>query len=259
MADRRPDRASLHPFLQGDRPVAVAHRGGALEAPENTIEAFEYAAELGYRYIETDAQLTADGVVVAFHDSSIDRVSETSGEISDWRWSDLSSVAIEGSGRLTTIEQLLDAYPGHKFNIDAKSDAVADPLLGVIANASAFERVCVGSFDEKRLVQMRANAPDLCTSFGPPPTLKHVIRSLGIPIPRQKGGLVFQVPMAYRGLPIVTQRFIDRAHDDGLLVHVWTINDADQMRRLLDMGVDGVMTDRPSVLKDVFTERGLPF
>lgn len=248
---------TLHPYLSGRSPIAIAHRGGALESPENTIEAFEAAVELGYRYLETDAQLTADGVVVAFHDDHIDRVSSEVGAISSWNWADLREVAINGSGRLISITELFDRFPDQRFNIDAKSDAVVEPLLDAILHTGAMDRVCVGSFSDKRLSRMRSlTVGNLCTSLGPIAVVKHYLRSLGVPIPAQRANAI-QVPPTLRGIPIITTALVETAHRDKMAVHAWTIDSAEEMHRLLDLNVDGIMTDRPSVLKAVFEERGL--
>jgi len=247
----------IHPYLDEVAPIAIAHRGGALEEPENTLEAFSAAVDLGYRYLETDVQLTADGVVVAFHDDSIDRVSNETGAISSWQWSELSQVPIEGTGRLASIDQLLLDFPDRLFNIDVKSDVVVEPLIDVLERLGAFDRVCVGSFSDARLRQARALATgNLCTSLGPRAVARQYGRTFGSPLPRPIG-YALQIPTDFRGVPIITERFVERAHRDGFAVHVWTIDDADQMRELLDLGVDGIMTDRPKVLKAVFEERGL--
>jgi glycerophosphoryl diester phosphodiesterase len=247
---------ATHPYLEASGPIAIAHRGGAGESPENTIEAFRAADGLGYRYLETDAQLTKDGVVVAFHDSKIDRVSATSGKISEWSWDDLREVPIGECGRLLTVSQLLAEFPNSRFNLDAKSDAVLLPLLEVIDHARAFDRVCIASFSGRRLARARVLHGDLCTSFGPMEVLNLFARSRGIRRPRSSGQAV-QAPVTLRGVRVITQRLVDIAHDEGLVVHAWTIDDADEMNRLLDLGVDGIMTDRPSDLRRVMEQRGI--
>lgn len=247
----------IHPYLGSSGPIAIAHRGGALEAPENTMDAFESAAALGYRYLETDAQLSADGVVVAFHDDKVDRVSSSEGNISDWHWDDLQKVTINGSGTLSSIAELLATFPNHRFNLDAKSDAVVEPLLAVIAAADAFDRVCLGSFSDDRLYRMRQLGPaNVCTSFGPKAIAAQILRGLGLGAPLA-AGYAAQVPPTYNRLPVITQRFVDKAHSDGIAVHAWTVDEEQEMHRLLDLGVDGIMTDRPSLLKKVFETRGL--
>ncbi|MFT7473135.1 MAG: glycerophosphoryl diester phosphodiesterase [Verrucomicrobiales bacterium] len=246
-----------HPYLQNDGPIGIAHRGGAREAPENTMESFLAASELGFRYLETDAQLTADGTVVAFHDETIDRVSDQTGAISSWAWDALAEVPIYESGHLSTMSDLLTAFPGHRFNLDAKSDAVVEPLLRTVGEVEAFDRVCFGSFSHRRLAKLRSLGPaNICTSFAPIAIARQVLRGYGRFFPRPAGNAA-QVPPSCKGIRLVTERFIEQAHADDLAVHVWTVDEPNEMHRLLDLGVDGIMTDRPSVLKAVFEERGL--
>ncbi len=248
---------SVHRYLRNSGPIAIAHRGGALETPENTREAFAYASSLGYRYIETDAQLSNDGVVIAFHDDELDRVSNASGKIDTWDWEDLQQISINEHGRLIDIETLLREYPGTYFNIDAKSDAVVAPLLDVLDRTGSWDRVCIGSFSDDRLRQVRDGRGEaVCTSYGPRGTLRCMLASFGLPIEPPLGDAL-QLPPTYRGVPLLTKRLIDHAHERGLFVHAWTIDSEAEMHRLLDLGVDGIMTDRPTVLKDVFAERGL--
>lgn len=246
-----------HPFLDAEHPVAIAHRGGAHEAPENTVQAFEAAHDLGYRYIETDAQLTADGVAVAFHDSRLDRVSDQTGKINSWKWNDLRDVTIGHDGQLSTISDLLTNFPTTRFNVDAKSNRVLEPLLASIEAADAYDRVCIGSFSERRLRRARElSGARLCTSFGPGAIVDLVARSKGIKRPLGSG-LAVQAPVSFRGVPVINERFIEQAHADRLVVHAWTIDEPDEMHRLLDLGVDGIMTDRPTVLRSVLESRGL--
>jgi glycerophosphoryl diester phosphodiesterase len=246
-----------HPYLQSEGPVAIAHRGGALEAPENTMESFIAASDLGFRYLETDAQLTADGTVVAFHDASIDRVSDQTGAISNWTWEALAQVPINKFGRLSTVSDLLTTFPEHRFNIDAKSTAVVESLLHVVRDANAFDRVCFGSFSNKRVAKLRSLGPsNICTSFAPGGIARQLLRSYRQILASAPGDAV-QVPPEFKGIRLLTERFIKQAHADDLAVHAWTIDEPHEMHRLLDLGVDGIMTDRPSVLKAVFEERGL--
>lgn len=249
---------SVHPYLQSKTPLAIAHRGGALETTENTREAFAYACELGFRYLETDAQLTRDGVVVAFHDDEVDRVSTKSGSISNLDWAELEGIDLVGGGTLISVRDLLTEFPQAFFNIDAKSDAVVDPLLKVLEELDAFDRVCIGSFSDERLRRVRDAYPgQVCTSFGPRGTLRCVLGSFGMPIEAPLADAL-QLPPTYRGIPLLTKRLIDHAHERGLLVHAWTIDEPHEMERLLDLGVDGIMTDRPTELLGVFAARGIP-
>lgn len=251
--------AAGHEFVARDFPIAFAHRGGAREAPENTMEAFRYAASLGFGYFETDAQLTADGIPIAFHDPQIDRVTDRTGAISDMTWDELRDLTIHreinGGGHLATIQQLLEELPRHFFNIDAKSAEVVAPLVDTVVAANALNRVCFASFFDHRLGTIRKlGGPETCTSAGPFEVATSFVQSL---FGRASAtGRPQQVPSRVYKFPVVTKRFVDFAHEMGSHVHVWTIDDTNEMHRLLDLGVDGIMTDRPTVLRQVLIERG---
>jgi len=250
-----------HPYLASEHPIAFAHRGGALEAPENTMKAFKHAAEVGFRYIETDAQLTADGVAIAFHDERIDRVTNRTGAISEMTWDELSELVvhpeIDGGGRLVSIEELLREFPKHHFNIDAKTSEVLDPLLDVLAAAGALDRVCVASFFDHRLSTARKRLGDMvCTAQGPFESLTSLVQGALGRSPEYAVSRPFQIPVKVGPVRVANTRIVQLAHDFGSPVHIWTIDDAKTMHQLLDIGVDGIMTDRPTVLRDVLLERG---
>ena len=146
-------------------PIGFAHRGGTEHAGENTFEAFGHAVELGFRYLETDVHLTDDGEVVAFHDETLDRVTDSFGRLDEASLATVRSAEVVGGGRIPTLLDLLEAFPEAMLNIDAKSDAVAGPLLEVLSSADALDRVCVASFSSKRLSRIRDMAgPALCTA-----------------------------------------------------------------------------------------------
>ena len=223
------------------------------------MEAFQAAVDLGYRYLETDVHLTADSVVVAFHDSVLDRVTDRTGPIGQARWEEVAAARIAGTGTIPSLDELLDAFPRARLNIDPKSDEVLEPLLDRLRARGAIDRVCIGSFSDRRLRRARLLAgPGLCTGLGPREVAALRAASIGLPIAsgRSSAGACVQVPPAARGVPIVTERFVDEAHRRGLVVHVWTIDDPAEMGRLLDLGVDGIMTDRPEILRDVLRQRG---
>jgi glycerophosphoryl diester phosphodiesterase len=250
-------RPSRYPYLENDGPIAFAHRGGALEAPENTMTAFSYAVSLGYRYLETDAYSTADGVLVSFHDPQLDRVTDASGRVETLSHAQLQRARIGGVEPIPLMEDLLTRWPDVRFNIDPKHDAAVAPLIALIRRIGAEDRVCVGSFSGKRIRQVQdAFDGRVCTSLGPAGVLRLKSASLGWPSGRWREGCA-QVPLAVSGVTIVTPRFVDAARRCGLQVHVWTIDDESEMERLIDLGVDGIMTDRPSLLRDVLRARGL--
>jgi glycerophosphoryl diester phosphodiesterase len=251
-------------FLDHPEPIAFAHRGGAAESPENTWSAFEHALRLGYRYLETDVHATADDVVVLLHDAVLDRVSDGTGPVRSRLWSDLRHVRMPDGRPVPRLDEVLEEWPSARWNIDAKHDGVVKPLIQTLGRSRARSRVCVTSFSDRRLVQVRrALGPALCTAAGPNQvtalrgaSLLPPFAPLG-PIGTNLRGLgAVQVPRGYGRLPLVDHRFVTTAHRLGLEVHVWTIDDEATMGRLLDLGVDGIMTDRPSALKAVLQARG---
>ncbi|MCB0955719.1 MAG: glycerophosphodiester phosphodiesterase [Ilumatobacteraceae bacterium] len=244
---------SLHPYLQWDGPIPFAHRGGASDAPENTMPAFEYAVDLGYRYIETDVHVTADGVLVAFHDNDLQRTCGRPGRISDLPWSEVQAARVNGEAPIPLLEDLLGTWPDVRVNIDCKTNAAVDALVAALQRTNALDRVCVGAFNDARLRRLRARlGGGLCTSLGPA-----AVAGLRFRAVRRTSANAAQVPVKQGPITVVDDAFVARAHALGVHVHVWTIDDAAEMHRLLDLGVDGIMTDRPTVLRDVFEERGL--
>jgi glycerophosphoryl diester phosphodiesterase len=245
------------PFLHWPGPIPFAHRGGASEVPENTMPAFEHAVRLGYHYLETDAHVTADGVLVAFHDDRLDRVTDRTGVIAELPWSEVQHARVDGREPIPLLEDLLTAWPEVRVNIDPKHDGAAEPLAAAILRTQSVDRVCVGAFSDRRIAVVRALVgPALCTSMGPREVARLVSASRGLPGGGRLRSPCAQVPTQQGRVALVTPRFVDTAHRLGVQVHVWTIDDRAEMVRLLDLGVDGIMTDRPQVLKDVLAERG---
>lgn len=242
-----------HPYLDWEGPLPFAHRGGASDEPENTMEAFEYAVNLGYRYLETDVQVTKDGVLVAFHDDDLLRTTGRAGKISELPWSEVSKALVDGKAPIPQLEELLGAWPDVRVNIDCKSAAGVDALIAVLRRTDPLKRVCVAAFSDSRLRRLRKElGPELCSSLGP---LETALLRFGLV--RHFTGLAAQVPVKQGPVTVVTQSFVDRAHRAGLHVHVWTIDDAAEINRLLDLGVDGIMTDRPVILREVLESRGV--
>jgi glycerophosphoryl diester phosphodiesterase len=251
-------------FLDHPGPIAFAHRGGALEAPENTWVAFRRAVEMGYRYIETDVHATSDGIVVTIHDQDLARTAERPGLVRDLPWSALSAVRLSGTDEpVPRLDDALAAWPDVRWNIDAKHDSVVGPLIETIHRSGALERVCITSFNDRRLGRIRrALGPRLCTGMGPVATGALRLASLlpgrpsGALAARLDGLGAAQIPVRQGRVPLLDERLLATAHRLGIAVHIWTIDDRTTMERLLDQGVDGIMTDRPTVLRDVLTARG---
>ena len=246
-----------HLFLDHPGPIAFAHRGGGLEAPENSMAAFARAVDLGFRYVETDVQVTRDGQLIVFHDSVLDRLTDGAGQVEELPWSAVAQARVGGREAIPLLDQLLETWPDLRLNIDPKSDAAAVALATALRRHAALDRVCIGSFSGTRLGRLRrVLGPDLCSSAGPWDVACVWAAGLGLLLPRPPGPNCLQVPVLHRGLRVVTAGLLRAAHARGLPVHVWTINDAAEMSRLLDMGVDGLITDRPAVLRDLLIQRG---
>jgi glycerophosphoryl diester phosphodiesterase len=240
-------------------PLAFAHRGGAAAGDENTVEAFGRAIALGYRYLETDVHATADGVPVVLHDTDLVRVSGTAGLIARLRWADLAAVRVGGAGAVPRLDDVLAAWPTARFNIDVKANAAASPAVDAVHRAGAEDRVLLASFDDARLARLRTLAgPRVVTSLGRRAVARLRAASLaGLRFRPPATAVAAQVPVRLGRIPVADRRLLSCAHRAGLQVHVWTIDEPDEMRRLLDLGVDGIMTDHIETLRDVLAERGM--
>ncbi|MEU7102550.1 glycerophosphodiester phosphodiesterase [Streptomyces longwoodensis] len=246
-----------HPYLDHPGPIPFAHRGGAADGLENTAAQFRRALEAGYRYLETDVHATRDGKLVAFHDATLDRVTDGAGRIADLLWSDVRHARVAGKEPVPLFEELLEAFPEARWNVDLKAEPALHPLLNLIGRANAWDRVCVGSFSEARVVRaQRLAGPRLATSYGTRGVLGLRLRSWGLPAAPRRPAVAAQVPESQSGVPVVDARFVRAAHARGLQVHVWTVNEPERMHRLLDLGVDGIMTDHIDTLRKVMEERG---
>ncbi|MGN9806793.1 glycerophosphodiester phosphodiesterase [Micromonospora sp. L32] len=245
-------------YLDAPAPLAFAHRGGAAEGDENTVEAFARAVGLGYRYVETDVHGTADGVAVVFHDATLERITGERGRIADLRWADLASVRVGGAAVVPRLEEVLAAWPRVRFNIDVKADGGVAPTVETVTRAGAAERVLLASFSDARLIRMRALTEGrIATSLGMRGVARLRVASLhGWRLRLPPSVVAAQVPPRYGRVPVVDRRFLAYCHRLGLQVHVWTIDEPAEMHDLLDLGVDGIMTDHVGVLRDVYRSRG---
>jgi glycerophosphoryl diester phosphodiesterase len=244
------------PFLDWDGPIPVAHRGGAAEQPENTMTAFAAAVGLGFRYVETDVHATADGVLLAFHDHTLDRVTDRTGDIAALPYGEVRNARV-GHEPIARFDEVLATWPDLRIHVDAKHLAAAAPLVDAIDRAGAHDRVCIGSFSDRTVRALRRLADGrICTWMGRGEILALRLASLGVPVPRTSAGCT-QVPIRQGRLPLVDKRFVATARRRQVGVQVWTINDRPTMEWLLDLGVDAILSDTPTLLKQVFTERGL--
>lgn len=249
----------------GAEPVVLAHRGGGNEEPENSMTAFRRMRDKGFRYIETDTHATRDGVVVVFHDPVLDRVTDASGLIKNYTWRELSSITDHSGNPIMRLDEVLEEFPDIVFNIDAKVNSVVNPLISTLKRTDAIRRVSLASFSETRLKYLRLKLPGVRSSLGTA-AIAHLVLAAhgsararsrlatGVPGPK-RGVEVVQVPLSYGPKKIVDERFIALSHDRGLAVQVWTINDADTMNELLDLGVDGIITDEPTLARELINAR----
>ncbi|NIK59509.1 glycerophosphodiester phosphodiesterase [Kribbella shirazensis] len=247
----------MYPYLDHDGPIAMAHRGGAKHPDnigyENSLRAFQHAVDLGYRYLETDLHATRDGVVIAFHDTRLDRVTDRAGVIAELPWSEVSKAKINGHEPIPRLDELLEQFPETRFNLDIKAEGGLEPAAKVLQSMGAIDRICVSSFSQSRVRRIRKLlGPRLCTGYGDWETA--LIRFLPFGVPAR--GACLQIPERYGALRVLTPGLVKRAHARGKQVHLWTVDDADVIRRMLDAGADGIITDRTDVLRDVLIERG---
>lgn len=243
--------------------LAFAHRGGAyhpeIEGLENTLAAFKHAVALGYDYLETDVHVTADGVLLAFHDAVLDRVTDSEGAIAELTFEEVRQAMVGGREQVPTLAQLFDEFPRARFNIDIKSDGAARALAAFVRERALWDRVLVGSFSHQRLTEFRRLAGGRVPTSATPVEVA-VFRL--VPSARLADRLTrrrvaaLQIPHRRGRWTIATAGLVRRAHACGKHVHVWTVDDPQEMRELLDRGVDGLFTDRTDLLKDVLIERG---
>ena len=229
--------------------------GGDTGPPENTIEAFRGAVGLGYRYLETDVHLSSDGVLVAFHDENLSRLVGHEAAIADLSWEEISQIELAGGHRIPRLEQLFDEFPEIRFNIDPKSDQAVEPLAEMIKRYDRVDQVGIGSFSQERITTaQRLLGPTLCTSPAPSGAFKVVLAALFRPGWSSPFGCL-QIPARWHGLPLSGRWFIRRIQRLGMQVHYWTVNDPDEMRRLLDAGADAIISDNITGLRTVLDER----
>ena len=235
------------PFADATTPFGLAHRGGAGEGVENSPSAFQNAVDLGFRFVETDVRATIDGHALVFHDRTLDRTTDTSGDISALPRSQVQRASLVNGEHPMTLVEALRRWPQLRLNVDVKSDDAVEPFLRAVAEAGAWARVCAAAFSTRRLRRLRAAAgPRLATSLAPAEVAR-----LAAGAPVRTPACAAQVPVGVGRVALVTPRFVRRAHALGLQVHVWTVNDPAEMRRLLELGVDALISDRLTLLRDV--------
>lgn len=261
MHDSRPEITapddSFSAQLARGRVIGFAHRGAAVEFTENSMAAFRRAYELGFRFLETDIQASRDGTAWVFHDDDLTRLADDSRRLACMRDRDLESIRIRGGHAIPRLSELFEAFPDACFNLDIKSESALGPMARAIAAQNMQQRVLIGSFSDSRIRRLnRLLGGNICRGIGTWNALR-LYAGFRMHLPQRFSAGVAQLPISYRGIRLITPRSIAYAHRLGLRVHVWTVNDRPAMHSLFDMGVDGIMSDDPALLKQVMQERGI--
>ena len=243
--------------LNSGRVLPFAHRGAGRLAPENTMRAFAGAVEMGFPCLETDIQVSRDGVPFAFHDDDLKRLTGEGRRIIDLSAADIASLRVGGDHAIPRLADLLEAFPETLFNLDAKTDATPAPLAAQINRHGAARRVCIGAFSDARIrATLKHLPPGTCHSIGTGQAVRFLLGArTGLPL--RFSARCAQLPRRWHGVTLVSRRVLAYARRRGLRLHVWTINEASEMHALLDLGVDGIMTDDCALLRRVMQERGL--
>ena len=224
------------------------HRGDTSIFLENTIEAFQSAVSLGYLYLETDLRETSDGKIITFHDPNLKRITGANITISETKFSDIRMRRLPSREIIPTIDELLEEFPDSFFNMDLKVNQIEEKVLKKINSHNALERVCLGSFNSKVIKKINSLEPKILTSMGISQVIMYKF------FQKKNISKLIQIPTRWNGIKVITKKFIDRLHNDGLKVHVWTINKETEMQSLIDLGVDGIMTDNASGLIKVMKQ-----
>ena len=246
-----------HQFLLRASFIPFAHRGGTSEAPENTLRAFKSAHELGFLYLETDVHSSTDGVLFAFHDNDLNRTCGVDKRIEELHSREISKFLVNGTDPIPTLGDLLEEFPNAMFNIDCKADPALQPLIRDLKKPGVLDRVCIGSFSDRRLRAIRDEfGARVCTSAGPREVTAMTLGAISATA-GENGPNCLQIPVKQGPINLASKRFINRCRKAGLPVHYWTIDDPILIHDLIDRGADGIMTDQPAILKTALVSRDL--
>lgn len=245
-------------LIQQSRFLPFAHRGASKLAPENTFAAFQAANDLGFKIVETDIRASQDGVLYCFHDEDFSRLAGDPRKLEKLTSEQIDAIRIEGKYPIPKLQELYEAFPDACFNLDAKSWQCVDPLVDLVRRMQVENRTCFGSFSEARLDAISSALTDslVTRSFG---TRGAVSLYCNYLVRRrfEVKATCAQLPVKQFGVTLVNANTLDYYHSLGLKTHVWTVNDAREMQHLIDIGVDGIMTDDCQLLKSVLQKNGL--
>ena len=264
------NRADLHPYYQGiERPLVIAHQGGDGLWPGNTMCAFEQADELGVDVLEMDLHVTKDDQLVLIHDETVDRTTDGTGDVGsmtlaelkqldaayDWSLDEGQTFPFRSQGiTIPTLEEVFQTFPDKHMTIEIKmtNALMAKPFCELIRQYNMQDKVLVASFYDKRMREFRRECPEVATSSARGETTQFVLLTKGF-LGRLYSPKFFalQVPEESNGITVMTEAFVRAAHERGLAVEPWTIDDPEQMRQYIDWGVDGIITDRPDLMLEI--------
>ncbi|MGI8800197.1 MAG: glycerophosphodiester phosphodiesterase family protein [Pseudonocardia sp.] len=226
---------------------------------ENTVAGFRRAVAEGFQYLELDVRATADGVPVVHHDAILDRTTDAAGRIDSMPLAAVIAARVGGREPVPTLEQVLVELPDSRLTIELKDDRVVEPAMRLLEATGAFPRVCLGSYVEGRLQRVREVAGDRAlTSMARRSAIALRARAWTrrMPVVLPMRGRLAQLPRRYGRITVIDPALLRAARRAGLEVHVWTVDLPDEMDELLDLGVDGLLSDRPDLLRDVLRRRG---
>ncbi|RXZ70742.1 glycerophosphodiester phosphodiesterase [Agromyces albus] len=246
-------------YFEPPGPRVLAHRGFAVDAPENTLLAFEKAVAIGVQYIETDVHVSRDETAVVAHDPSLQRVAGRDITVAQLAMAELGRVDLGRGQGFCSLEEALDAFPETRFNIDVKVERAVEPVVSAVKRTGAESRVLLTSFSERRRLRLASLVPGVATSAGSAGVIRARVAAFAGPQARLvralRGAGALQIPERSGGVRLVTARFVAAVQRAGSEVHVWTVNDRADMTRLLDLGIDGLVTDRADLAFEVISAR----
>ena len=237
---------------QKDLFIGLSHRGNSKKFIENSFEAFNSVIQMGYKYIETDLRMTLDKEVIAFHDPDLKRLFNLDLQVKDLTFNEVANLFIEKNCNLLTLKDALIKFPKIHFNIDLKVEEVIEDSIKVVADLNAFDRVCFASFHSSRTRKVLRHNQNAIISMGMKDVALFKFFNLN-----DKNIKIIQIPLKWKGIKILTRNLIKKANISNLLVHVWTINDRKTINNLIDLGVNGIVTDEPELLMEIMKERDL--
>ena len=242
-------------FIRSTNIVPIAHRGASLLASENSFESFRKAFDLGYRVIETDIHSSKDGTAYIFHDITLERLTGENLKISDLKDVDIDSLKINNSSIIPRLSNVFEEFPEGLFNLDAKTWKSTTPIVDTIQNMGCRSRVCIASFNDRRVnAIIKELGLETCHSMGTSNVIKFYLGAqLGIE--QHFTSQCIQLPIKMFGISLTTRKVLSYARKLGIKIHFWTINNPVIMQKLLELNVDGIMTDDCVLLKEIMKEQ----